>query len=164
MYTFTTLDLSDLIYDDLSSKYINQSLTNSEVESMTVEEINNAEVRTLATIESTIGEAIEVVLTQPTTESNFPCRVIDTPLEMVNKTDNAIPVLKTFQVSIEHWDNKQRFCMEMASNTDLILKDRNFIRTSSSPIIFDPITKKYHFTTTYEVKWNALTNAFHYIR
>ena len=134
MYTYSTQELSDLLYDDLS------------------------------VIEDNEGTATETVLTQPTTESTFPCRVIDTPLESINKTDNATPIFKTFQVSIEHWDNKQRFCMEMASNTDLILKERNFIRTSSSPIIFDPITKKYHFTTTYEVKWNALTNAFHYIR
>ena len=134
IHEFSTEDMSDLLYDDLS------------------------------TIQDNVGENTEAVLQTPTTESKFPCRVIETPLESVNKTDNGTPILKTFQVSIEHWDNKQRFCMEMANNTDKQLQKRNFTRTGSSPVIFDQITKKYRFTTTYEVRWNALTNSFSYIR
>lgn len=134
IYEFSTQDMSDLLYDDLS------------------------------TIQDNEGETTEAVLTTPTTESTFPCRVIETPLESVNKTENGIPIRKTFQVSIEHWDNEQRACMEMANNTDKKLRIRNLIRTNSSPIIFDQITKKYRFVTTYEVRWNALTNSFSYIR
>lgn len=134
VHEFTTKDLSDLLYDDLS------------------------------TIQDSAGGKTEVVLTTPTTESIFPARVIDTPLESVNKTDNAIPIIKTFQVSIEHWDNDQRMCMEMANNTDKQMQKRNFIRTNSSPIIFDEVTKKYRFVTTYECKWYSITNAFYYIR
>lgn len=134
IYEFSTEDMSDLLYDDLS------------------------------TIQDNNGENIEAVLTTPTTESEFPCRVIDTPLESINNTNNGIPIRKTFQVSIEHWADEQRFCMEMANNTDKQLQKRNFIRTGSSPIIFDQITKKYKFITTYEVRWNALTNSFSYIR
>ncbi|MFQ8989360.1 MAG: hypothetical protein ACLR6T_11880, partial [Intestinibacter sp.] len=118
----------------------------------------------LSTIQDNEGENTEAVLTTPTTESKFPCRVIETPLENTNNSDNGIPIRKTFQVSIEHWDNKQRFCMEMANNTDKQLQKRNFTRTNSSPIIFDQITKKYRFITTYEVRYNALTNSFSYIR
>lgn len=134
IYEFSTQDMSDLLYDDLS------------------------------TIQDNEGENTEAVLTTPTTESTFPCRVIETPLESVNKTENGISIRKTFQVSIEHWDNEQRACMEMANNTDKKLRIRNLIRTNSSPIIFDQITKKYRFVTTYEVRWNALTNSFSYIR
>lgn len=134
IHEFSTKDMSDLLYDDLSTIQDN-------------EETNT-----------------EVVLTTPTTESTFPCRVIDTPLESINDTNNATPIRKTFQVSIEHWDNKQRVCMEMADRTDKQLQKRNFTRTNSSPIIFDQITKKYRFVTTYEVRWNALTNSFSYIR
>lgn len=134
IHEFSTKDMSDLLYDDLS------------------------------TIQDNEGTNTETVLTTPTTESKFPCRVIETPLESVNKTDNGIPILKTFQVSIEHWDNKQRVCMEMAERTDKQLQKRNFTRTNSSPIIFDQITKKYRFITTYEVRYNALTNSFCYIR
>ena len=134
IYEFSTQDMSDLLYDDLS------------------------------TIQDNEGKNTEAVLTTPTTESTFPCRVIETPLASVNKTENGIPIRKTFQVSIEHWDNEQRVCMEMANNTDKKLRTRNLIRTNSSPIIFDQITKKYRFVTTYEVRWNALTNSFSYIR
>ncbi len=134
IYEFSTKDMSDLLYDDLSI------------------------------IQDNAGINTEVVLTTPTTESTFPCRVIDTPLESINNTNNATPIRKTFQVSIEHWDNKQRVCMEMADRTDKQLQKRNFTRTNSSPIIFDQITKKYRFITTYEVRYNALTNSFSYIR
>ena len=134
IHEFSTKDMSDLLYDDLSI------------------------------IQDSKGVNTEAVLTTPTTESVFPCRVIETPLESINKTDNGIPILKTFQVSIEHSDNKQRFCMEMANNTDKQLQKRNFTRTNSSPIIFDQITKKYRYITTYEVRYNALTNSFSYIR
>ena len=134
IYEFSTQDMSDLLYDDLS------------------------------TIQDTEGENTEVVLQTPTTKSKFPCRVIDTPLESINNTNNGVPIRKTFQVSIEHWADKQRFCMKMANNTDKQLQKRNFIRTNSSPIIFDQITKKYKFITTYEVRYNALTNSFCYMR
>ena len=134
IYEFTTKDMSDLLYDDLS------------------------------TIQDNKGENTEAVLQTPTTESKFPCRVIETVLESVNKTLDAIPIRKTFQVSIEHWSSEQRFCMEMANNTDKKLQKRNFTRTNSSPVIFDQITKKYRFITTYEVRWNGLTNTFEYVR
>ena len=134
IHEFSTKNMSDLLYDDLS------------------------------TIQDNEGTNTEVVLTTPTTESTFPCRVIDTPLESINNTNNATPIRKTFQVSIEHWDNKQRVCMEMADRTDKQLQKRNFSRTNSSPIIFDQITKKYRFITTYEVRWNGLTNSFEYVR
>lgn len=134
IHEFSTNDMSDLLYDDLSS------------------------------IQDNKGVNTEAVLTTPTTESVFPCRVIETPLESINKTNNGIPILKTFQVSVEHWDNEQRMCMKMANNTDKQLQKRNFTRTNSSPIIFDQITKKYKFITTYEVRWYALTNSFSFIR
>lgn len=134
IYEFSTKDMSDLLYNDLSI------------------------------IQDIEGTNTETVLTTPTTESTFPCRVIDTPLESTNNSNNGIPVRKTFQVSIEHWDNNQRMCMEMADRTDKQLQKRNFTRTNSSPIIFDQITKKYKFITSYEVRWNALTNSFSYRR
>ena len=106
----------------------------------------------------------KTTLTTPTTESKFPVRVINTPLESVNKSRNAIPIRKTFQVTIEHWGDKQRFCMEMANNTDIELRKKNIVRTNTSPISFDLVTKKYRLITTYEVRYNAITNSFEYVR
>ena len=131
---FTTEDMSDLLYDDLSQiKDDNKNNT-------------------------------EATLQNPTTESIFPCRLINTPLDSVLKSENAIPVLKNFQITIEHWASKQKECMEMASNTDKVLRKRNMLRTNTQTIIYDEITKKYRFITTYEVRWNGLTNSFNFIR
>ena len=128
MYDFTIKDMSDLLYDDLS------------------EIKDNNESRT------------EAVLTTPTTESIFPCRVINTPIDRVLKSQNAIPLAKDFQITIEHWSESQRTCMEMADNTDKVLEKRNMLRTNTQPIIYDAITKKYRLITSYEVSYNYITN------
>ena len=119
---------------------------------------------TLENIEDVKGTKTEITLSTPTTESIFPVRVINTPLESVTKTRNAIPIRKTFQITIEHWDNKQRNCMEMANKTDVELRKLNIVRTNTSPIIFDGVTKKYRLICIYEVRWNGLTNSFEYLR
>ena len=134
IYDFTTKDMSDLLHDVLSE------------------------------IKDYKEEYTEAILQTPTTQSKFPCRVISTPLESVNKTENAIPLRKTFQVSIEHWTSKQRECMEMANKTGLELRKKNFVMTNTSPILFDEITKKYRLIITYEVCYNALTNSFNFIK
>lgn len=102
----------------------------------------------------------EVVLTNPSTTSKFPCREMQTPLKSVNKTR----ALDTFQISIKHWNDKQRDAMEMADKTDEKLLEYNLVRTNTSPCIYDSILQKYGLTTTYEVRYNALTNAFQIIR
>ena len=102
----------------------------------------------------------EVILTNPTTTSKFPCREMQTPLKSINKTG----ALSTFQISIKHWHQKQRSAMEMTDKTDEKLLEYNLVRTNTSPCLYDAILQKYGLTTTYEVKYNALTNAFQRIR
>lgn len=106
----------------------------------------------------------ETTLQNPTTESVFPCRLINTPLDSILKSENAIPVLKDFQITIEHWSESQRKCMEMACNTDKALQKRNMLRTNTQPIIYDEITKNYKLIISYEVHWNGITNSFNYIK
>ncbi|MCI8384226.1 MAG: hypothetical protein HFJ33_05125 [Clostridia bacterium] len=134
MNNFTTREMSDLLYDILS------------------------------TVKDNGKDNTEAVLQAPTAESTFPCRVINTPLESVIKTENGVPLRKTFQVQIEHWALQQKESMEMANKTDLELSKKNFIRTNTSQILIDEITKKYRFITTYEVRYNAMTNSFEFIR
>lgn len=131
---FTIKDMSDLLYDDLSL------------------------------IKDDNKKKTECVLQTPTTESVFPCRLINTPLDSILKSENAIPVLKDFQITIEHWAEAQRKCMEMASNTDKALQKRNMLRTNTQPIMYDEITKKYRLITSYEVRWNGITNSFNFIK
>lgn len=130
----------------------------------TIKDMSDFIYNLVSKIKDNEKEATESVLQTPTTQSKFPCRVIHTPLESINKTENAIPVQKTFQVTIEHWTEKQREAMEMANKTDLELRKKNIIRTNTNPILFDEITKKYRFVVTYEVRWNGLINSFELIR
>lgn len=102
----------------------------------------------------------EVVLTNPSTTSKFPLREMNTPLKSVNTTR----ALDTFQISIKHWNESQRTAMEMTDQTDEKLLEYNLVRTNTSPCIYDEILRKYNVTTTYEVRYNALTNAFQRIR
>ncbi len=130
MNNFTIKDMTDLLYNILSKIKDNQE------------------------------NETKVVLQTPTTDNIFPIRVINTPIESVIKTQNAIPILKNFQITIEHWAIEQTETMEMSSKTDIELMKKNIIRTNTSQITFDEIIKKYKLTTTYEVRWEGLTNSF----
>lgn len=66
MNDFTTKDMSDLLYSDLSE------------------------------IKDDDKNKTEATLQMPTTESVFPCRLINTPLDSVTKSRNAVPIQKNF--------------------------------------------------------------------
>lgn len=106
----------------------------------------------------------ELILTYPTTESIFPCVELHTPLKSVNRTQNGFPIQSIFQVSITCYDGSQRKCMEMTNEVEEILREMNFCRMNTSPSIFDPITKKYGITVVFEVRYNAITDSFDFIR
>lgn len=106
----------------------------------------------------------EVTLQNPKMENTFPCRFINTPLDSVLKSEDTIPVLKDFQITIEHWSESQVKCMEMASNTDEVLQKRNILRIDTQAIVYDEQTKKYRFITIYGVRWNGLTNSFYFMK
>lgn len=89
---------------------------------------------------------------------------LHTPLKSVNKTQNAFPILSTFQISITCWNEKQRKAMEMTDETDAKLQEFNFTRTNTSPAIYDSILQKYGITIIFEVRYNALTNSFEFIK
>lgn len=100
------------------------------------------------------------ILTNPTTESKFPCLELHTPLKSVNKTENAFPVLSTFQISITCWNEKQRQAMQMTDEVDEKLQEFNFMRTNTSPAIYDSILQKYGITIIFEVRYNSITASF----
>jgi len=102
----------------------------------------------------------EVILTNPKTTSKYPCRELNTPLKSTTRTK----ALYRFQISIKHWADKQRETMEMTDITDEKLLEKNLIRTNTSLCLYDTIVQKYAVTTTYEVNYNELTNAFQIIR
>lgn len=101
------------------------------------------------------------ILTNPTTEDKAKELIeLHTPLKSVNKTENAFPILSTFQISITCWNEKQRKCMEMTSEVDTKLQELNFTRTNTSPAVYDAILQKYGITITFEVRYNSITTSF----
>lgn len=100
------------------------------------------------------------ILTNPTTTSKFPCLELHTPLKSVNLTENAFPIKSTFQVSISCWNEKQRQAMKMTDEVDSKLQEFNFIRTNTSPAVYDQILQKYGITITFEVRYNSITTSF----
>lgn len=104
------------------------------------------------------------ILSNPNTQSKFPIIELHTPLKSVNKTQNSFPLLSTFQISVTCWNEKQRQAMKMTSNIDIKLQEFNFIRTNTSPAIYDNILQKYGITITFEVRYNSLMASFEFIR
>ena len=104
------------------------------------------------------------ILTNPTTTSKFPCLELHTPLKSVNKTEKSFPLFSTFQISITCWNEKQRQAMKMVDEVDKELQKLNFIRTNTSPAVYDPILQKYGITITFEVSYNSITTSFNFIR
>ena len=104
------------------------------------------------------------ILTNLTTTSRFPCLELHTPLKSVNKTENAFPVLSTFQISITCWNEKQRQAMQMTDEVDTKLQEYTLTRTNTSPAVYDQILQKYGITITFEVRYNSITSSFNFIR
>lgn len=103
------------------------------------------------------------VLSNPNTESKFPLLELHTPLKSVLKTENAVPILSRFQISITCWNESQRKAMEMTDKVETKLQEINFTRTNTSPSRYDPILQKYGITITFEVRYNSITNSFEFI-
>lgn len=104
------------------------------------------------------------ILSNPNTESKFPILELHTPLKSVNLTENAFPIRSTFQISITCWNEKQRQAMQMTDEVDTKLQEYNFIRTNTSPAVYDKILQKYGITITFEVVYNSITASFNFIR
>ena len=50
--------------------------------------------------------------------------------------------------------------MKMADEVDEKLQELNFIRTNTSPAVYDQILQKYGITITFEVRYNSITTSF----
>ncbi len=96
--------------------------------------------------------------------TTFPCRLINPPLEFIEKTQNAIPIRKKFQTKVEHIAISQAEVIEMANNTDLELRKIHFVKTLSESIIYDEKLQKYKQSNTYEVRYNMIFNTFEFIK
>lgn len=125
------------------------------MEELTIKQFSDLTYNKLSELEE------EVSLSDPTIGSTFPCRIISTPIEVVQKTDRkGVNLLKQFQISISHFGISSNECMEMVSQTDNKLSEYKFVKTNTLQIKYDKETEKYNLVTTYEVCWNALVKSF----
>ena len=58
----------------------------------------------------------------------------------------------------------QRKAMEMTDEVEEKLRKLNFVRTNTSPAIYDSILQKYGITITFEVIYNNIMTSFDFIR
>lgn len=106
----------------------------------------------------------EVILTNPNNESKFPCTVVRTPIETILIREGTTPIRKRFSIQIEEWADQQTSCMARLSNTEMLLRELNILKTGNDISFKDDITKKYRVINTYETIYNGLTNSFDLIK
>lgn len=135
-----------------------------QISELSSRELSDLIYELLADIRDDGKNKTDVVLQTPTASSKFPCRVIQVPLDQVTKTENATPIVKRFQITIECWAKGQRECMDMGDRTDKVLRDKNLIRTITTPVLLDEVAKKYRLITSYEVDYYGINNSFEVIR
>jgi len=103
---------------------------------------------------------LEVVLSNPSGDSKFPCAVVGTPLIRIVRTEDAIPVEIDISVPIDYWANTKYNVMSLSDDGNIELRKMNLTRVNTTIDTFDEITKKYRYGGNYETTFNAITGAF----
>lgn len=107
---------------------------------------------------------LNIVLSNPSSDSEFPCAVISTPYKRVKITEDGIPIQIDLSVAISYWASSKYSCMDLSDDADIKLRNINLTRVNTTIDTFDEITKKYRYGGSYETTYNALTGALENIR
>ena len=107
---------------------------------------------------------LNIVLSNPSSDSEFPCAVISTPYKRVKITEDGIPIKIDLSVAISYWASSKYSCMDLSDDADIKLRNINLTRVNTTIDTFDEITKKYRYGGSYETTYNALTGALENIR
>jgi hypothetical protein len=107
---------------------------------------------------------LEVVLSNPSGNSIFPCAVVGTPLIRVVRTENGVPIEIDISVQIDYWANTKYDVMSLSDSGNVKLREFNLSRVNTTIDTFDEIVKKYRYGGNYEVKFNAINNSYMNIR
>ena len=107
---------------------------------------------------------LNIVLSNPSSDSEFPCAVISTPYKRVKITEDGIPIQIDLSVAISYWASSKYSCMDLSDTADIKLRNINLTRVNTTIDTFDEITKKYRYGGSYETTYNALTGALENIR
>ncbi len=105
------------------------------------------------------------ILSNPTAEDKEKEIIeLHTPLKSINKTENAFPILSSFQISITCWSEEQSKSIDMTSEVETELRKLNFVGSNTNPTIYDTTLQKYGITVTFEVRYNSITDSFQFIK
>lgn len=107
---------------------------------------------------------LNIVLSNPSSDSEFPCAVISTPYKRVKITEDGIPIQIDLSIAISYWASSKYSCMDLSDDADIKLRNINLTRVNTTIDTFDEITKKYRYGGSYETTYNALTGALENIR
>lgn len=103
---------------------------------------------------------LEVVLSNPSGDSIFPCAVVSTPLKRIVNTEEGQPVEIALSVQIDYWTSKKYDCMSLSDKGDIQLRNLNLVRVNTTIDTYDDVTKKYRYGGNYETTYNAITGSF----
>lgn len=102
----------------------------------------------------------KIILSNQVVDNAYSTIVVNTPLESVTKKYNIVVLQKTFQMTIECLADNKYNVMKMMDEVSQVLIQYNFTRINTLPDTIDEVSKKYKLSTTFEVKYNGLTNSF----
>lgn len=106
----------------------------------------------------------EITLDYPDNTQPFPLALVTNPMQSIKLTEDNIPVLTRFSITIEWWTNKKYESMKLFEETNKLLRQYNFLMVGNAIDIYDDNTKKHRFGGRYEVNYNGLTNSFERIK
>ncbi|HCA28907.1 MAG TPA: hypothetical protein DEP23_04715 [Ruminococcaceae bacterium] len=96
-----------------------------------------------------------VMLANPESDAYFPACVIQPPLE---KPHGMAAYDLSF--TIEVWAADQYSALKIFDKVRIKLEEYNLALTNNTPLFYDTATKKWRYGGYFEVRWNAITNAF----
>lgn len=96
------------------------------------------------------------LLSNPDTTAKFPACVIQPPLAKSKNGGAAYDLSATIEV----WAKDQYSALGIFDKVRIKLKEYNLKLSNNTPLFYDAATKKWRYGGYFEVRWNAITNAF----
>lgn len=107
-----------------------------------------------------IAEVTEIgvkgaLLTNPDSKAKFPACVIQPPIAKPHGS-----AAYDISITIEVWAADQYSALRILDKVRIKLEEYNLALTNNTPLFYDAATKKWRYGGYFEVRWNAITNAF----
>lgn len=100
-----------------------------------------------------LGEA-NTILMNPDTTMKFPVCVVQPPIQTPRYHGGGW----NLEVTVEVWSDSQYQSMRLFDLVKSKLTELNYTMTNNTPLMQDPVTKKWRFGGYFEARWNAILN------